>query len=299
MAVFKSPVGNKIARDSAQASGKIWPDPWIDSNHYGNVYTLNNGREARHTGADLNIAGGDLGERVFAMGPGIVRFAEEIGGDSLWGNVVIIDHGRVDGKHLFSRYAHLLSIEDGIKEGIEVTADTLIGFVGSGPAGSGMDPHLHFDISTTEKLSVRENAGDWPGMNQARLAADYVDPKEWLKGSHVINKDAMGNPVNDAQPAGPDPDSKTLRTSGIPAAASIIDWFVIAHPHTELRAQLSTPTGNTLPFSFSFPLESNPQLVLHEEFLWVQISDGPLKGHWVKHSNGKGEVYVSSVRPSQ
>ncbi len=299
MSVFKSPVGNKIARDSAQASGKIWPDPWIDSNHYGNIYTFNT-HTARHTGADLNIPGGDLGARVFAMGPGIVKFAGAIGGSNTWGDVVIINHGTVDGKPLFSRYAHLLSIEKTITEGAEVTADTLIGFVGKGPVGSGMDPHLHFDISTSEKLSEKKNAGDWPGMSEPRLAADYVDPKEWLKDSHVINKDAKGNPVGGAEPAAPVPGGeKTLRTSGIPPAGSTVDWFVIAHPTTELRAELSKPTGNTLPFSFSFPAESNPQLVLHEEFLWVQISDGPLKGHWVKHSNGKGEVYVSSVRPSQ
>jgi hypothetical protein len=292
MPVFKSPVGNKIARDS----GKIWPAPWEDKNGYGKVYTIN-GRTARHTGADLNIAGGDLGERVFAMGPGIVEFAKEIGGDSLWGNVVIINHGIVDGKHLFSRYAHLLSIEPRITKGAEVTADTLIGFVGSGPAGSKMDPHLHFDISTTEKLA--ESAGDWPGMNEARLAADYVDPEKWLKDSHVIDKDAMGNPVGGAEPAPPGTTRATLRTPGKSSAAAIIDWFVIARPTTELRKELSKPTGNTLPFSFSFPLESNPQLVLHEKFLWVQISDGPLKGHWVKYSNeSKSELYVSSTRPA-
>ena len=292
MPVFKSPVGSKIARDS----GKIWPAPWEDKNHYGNVYTLN-GKDARHTGADLNIAGGDLGEKVFAMGPGIVEFAGEIGGDSLWGNVVIINHGTVDDNFLFSRYAHLLAIEDGIKAGVEVTADTLIGFVGSGPAGSKMDPHLHFDISTTTKLS--ENAGDWPGMNEARLLTDYVDPGKWLTDPHVISKDANGNPVGGAEPVSPAPGSKTLRAADIPAAASIIDWFVIAHPNTELRAQLSVPTGNTLPFSFSFPLESNPQLVLHENFLWAQICDGPLKGHWVKYSNeSKSEIYVASTRPS-
>ena len=292
MAVFKSTVGSKLARDS----GKIWPAPWEDKNGYGNEYTIN-GRTARHTGADLNIASGDLNERVFAMGPGIVRFAEEIGGESLWGNVVIIDHGTVDGKPLFSRYAHLLSMEPGIRKGAEVTADTPVGRVGKGPVGSGMDPHLHFDISTTKKLL--ESAGDWPGMNEARLVTDYVDPEKWLKGSHVINKDANGNPVNAAQPAGPDPGSRAMRDPNIPTAGSIIDWFVIARPHTELRAQLSTPTGNKLPFNFSFPLESNPQLVLHESFLWVQISDGPLKGHWVKHSNeSKSEVYVSSTRPT-
>jgi murein DD-endopeptidase MepM/ murein hydrolase activator NlpD len=291
MPVFKSPVGNKIARDA----GQIWPAPWEDKNHYGNIYTIK-GRTARHPGADLNIASGDLNEKVFAIGPGIVEFAKEITGDSLWGNVVIINHGTVDGKPLFSRYAHLLSIEPGITKGAEVTADKLIGRVGSGPAGSEMDPHLHFDISTTSKLAG--NAGDWPGMNEARLLTDYVDPKEWLKGSHVINRDAKGNLVS-AEPAGFDSGSRAMRAPNLPAASAIVDWFVVARPHTELRAQLSTPTGNTLPFSFSFPLETNPQLVLHEDVLWVQICDGPLKGHWVKYGNqSKTEVYVSSTRPS-
>jgi hypothetical protein len=293
MPVFKSPVGNKLARDA----GQIWPVPWEDKNPYGNIYTINS-RTARHPGADLNIASGDLNEKVFAIGPGIVKFAKEIGGDSLWGNVVIIYHGVVDGKPLYSRYAHLLFIEPHITntKDAEVTADTPIGSVGSGPAGSGMDPHLHFDISTTEKLA--ENAGDWPGMNEARLLTDYVNPKDWLKSSHVINKAAKGNLVG-AEPSAPGVGSKTLRIPDMPAAASIIDWFVIARPNAELRKELSKPTGNTLPFSFSFPLEITPQLVLHEEFFWVQICDGPLKGHWVKYGNeSKSELYVSSTRPS-
>ena len=43
-------------------------------------------------------------------------------------------------------YAHLDSIADGITFGTEVTADTVIGFVGNSGNASGTPPHLHFGV---------------------------------------------------------------------------------------------------------------------------------------------------------
>lgn len=292
MAVFKSPVGSPAARNT----GKIWPAPWQDKNWYGREYTLN-GRTALHTGADLNLPNGDDGEEVFSMGPGIVTFADEIGGSNTWGNVIIIYHGTVDGEPLFSRYAHLQAIEPGIKKDVEVDAENVIGYVGSGPAGSGMEAHLHFDISTTRVLLGKP--GDWPGSNRIRLEADYVPPKQWLEGPHVINKDAKGKPVSDTTSAAPASGNRTLRTPGAAPAAFNVEWYVIARPTTEVRADLSKPAGNTIKHGVHFPVKSNPETCLHDEFFWVQVSDGALKGLWVKYSNkDQSEFYLSSTPPS-
>jgi murein DD-endopeptidase MepM/ murein hydrolase activator NlpD len=62
-----------------------------------------------------NNLGGTI---VFTMGPGGVRYY----------------------------YAHLDSIANGIKTGSEVTADTVLGFVGDSGNASGTPPHLHFGM---------------------------------------------------------------------------------------------------------------------------------------------------------
>lgn len=279
MALFKSPVGNKAARNS----GRIWPVPWVDANPYGKSYTLG-GRRALHTGADLNLPGMDLGEDVYSIGPGLVTHAKEIAGSSSWGNVIIIFHGQVDGLPLYSRYAHLQAIEDGIREGVEVTADTLIGYVGAGPAAARMDPHLHFDISRTDKL--KNTPGDWPWDDRARLETDYVDPKDWLSRPHVITKDARGNPVSGGAQ---------------PVAATNPTWYVIAANGTEIREDyLQRPqTPVVMHRKMFFTTQVNAQPQLHEGCLWVQICDGPLTGKWVKYKKADGsEVYLSNEKPS-
>lgn len=89
-----------------------------------------------HTGID--IAGPNRGS-VRASNSGRVVFSGWYGG---YGKVVIIDHGRVDGKSVTTLYAHLGSFR--VSKGAVVTRGQVIGNEGS--TGYSTGPHLHFEV---------------------------------------------------------------------------------------------------------------------------------------------------------
>lgn len=117
----------------------------------------------RHLGDDLNGIGGensDLGDKVYAVGDGLVLFAEDVGGG--WGKVVIIAHAApasmperfaqtrpdVPGadalprRYLQTFYAHLQEIR--VQVGQRVDQQQVIGSVGS--ADGQYLAHLHFEM---------------------------------------------------------------------------------------------------------------------------------------------------------
>jgi murein DD-endopeptidase MepM/ murein hydrolase activator NlpD len=107
-----------------------------------------------HLGEDWNGIGGgntDLGDPVTAIGDGIVRFAEDVGGD--WGNVVRIEH-RVrdaDGEHgVESLYAHLDRVD--VAVGRRVRRGELIGTLGD--AHGRYNAHLHLELRDTPGLPL-------------------------------------------------------------------------------------------------------------------------------------------------
>jgi murein DD-endopeptidase MepM/ murein hydrolase activator NlpD len=166
---FQSPVGS----EEEIASGAIWPGRWFDATPYLTRYSL-----GYHTGADLNLNYPhwdlDRHSKVFAIGPGTVTYAQ-LYSRQYWGNIVVIDHGMVDGLPLVSRYGHVENIR--VAAGAQVQKGAHIANVGN---GEGLFPyHLHFDISRTDELLQRP--GHWPGSNIQLVRAHYVDPKEWLQ----------------------------------------------------------------------------------------------------------------------
>ena len=102
---FTAPIGS----DEERKSGIIWPGKWFDVTPYLTHYAY-----GYHTGADLNLNyphwDGDAHSAVYAMGDGVVTYAQ-LYSRKVWGNLIIIDHGIVDGKPLFSRYAHVENIQ--------------------------------------------------------------------------------------------------------------------------------------------------------------------------------------------
>jgi hypothetical protein len=111
-----------------------------------------------HAGVDYPAP---AGTGVNAVYPGKVV---ESGADGGWGNTVLIDHGVVNGEHLFTRYAHLLSTPS-VGVGDTVTAGQGIGKVGS--TGDSSGNHLHF--------------GAYQGSEAVN--ATSVDPTAILKGA--------------------------------------------------------------------------------------------------------------------
>src|SRR5687767_12206950 len=106
---FTSPIGSAAER----AAGRIWPGKWDDYTGFDKLYALDTrGRnKAYHTGADLNLNypnyNSDRHAEIYAIGDGIVTYAQRFPNPKAWGKLIIIDHGIVDGEPLFSRYGHV------------------------------------------------------------------------------------------------------------------------------------------------------------------------------------------------
>lgn len=101
-----------------------------------------------HAGVDYAAP---QGTPVRAVLPGVVTVAGLNGG---WGNTVVIDHGIVDGQHLYTRYAHLYT-QPSVAVGQTIAAGQTLGGVGS--TGDSTGNHLHFGtyVGTVDNAGAR------------------------------------------------------------------------------------------------------------------------------------------------
>jgi hypothetical protein len=178
---FLSPIGS----DEERRSLIVPPGKWSDATGYARYYQIKPGVTNIHTGNDwnLNYPGfdADAHSKVYAIGPGVVIYARVWPNPGAWGNIIVIDHGIVDGLPCFSRYAHVEHML--VVEGQAVDEWTHIANVGN---GNGIFAyHLHFDISLTNHLKL--HAGDWPGTRMDLVKLNYTDPVPWLRREHTIN----------------------------------------------------------------------------------------------------------------
>lgn len=274
--ICKPPVGNSADRNARM----IWPTGWRRTNPFLNDYKLDDGTKMGcHTGVDLLRKDGNTrGQPVFAIGAGRVVHSGPLSGRT-WGNVIVIYHGMVDNKPLFSRYAHLLNIED--LDDPDVDADTKIGTVGSGPPKSGMVPHLHFDISNTGVLfsnRPQEGPGHWPFKSHL-VDANYENPETWFKLAHTVTKDAKGLPVGSRQP--------TLDTA----------ICIVTHPRgVQVR---KTPSISATPV---LELKKGARLSVKKRgwgtadgFKWAQIGEGEMESFWVTISTEDDKVVFLGI----
>ena len=129
---------------------------------------------AYHTGADLNLPrDADAHTHVYVIGNGVVVFASRL---RVWGNVIIIRHDPMPGSStiFYSRYGHIENMK--IEMGDRVKRGQQIASVGN--AFGQYAYHLHFDVSPTKILET--NPEHWPGKDQSKLLANYVDPREFI-----------------------------------------------------------------------------------------------------------------------
>lgn len=92
-----------------------------------------------HEGVDLSAP---QGTEIYAAHAGEVS---GIGFTSGGGNTVTVNHGKLDGKHIYtSSYLHMVERPKFIEVGTKVDKGALIGHVGS--TGNSSGPHLHFEI---------------------------------------------------------------------------------------------------------------------------------------------------------
>ncbi len=88
-----------------------------------------------HTGMDLGAGDGI----VYAADDGVVLFTEY---NVAYGNMTVVDHGKVGGLRMTTLYAHQAAI--GVRPGDRVLKGQAIGVIGS--TGYATGPHLHFEV---------------------------------------------------------------------------------------------------------------------------------------------------------
>ncbi len=119
-----------------------------------------------HDGIDFDLT---TGEDVLAWKSGYVHEIKRAY-ESSWGNFVMIYHGKINGKKIYSGYAHLDSID--VKVGQKVLMGQKIGEGGN--TGRSYGSHLHFEIY---------KGGTTPSKNRVNPAS-YVgveNKKGWQK----------------------------------------------------------------------------------------------------------------------
>lgn len=116
-------------------------NPKISSPYGWRTHPIQNTKK-HHNGVDIAIP---QGTSVKAQAEGVVEYAGLAGG---YGNLIIINHGKINGKEIKTKYAHLSKIN--IKKGDKVGKNTEIaksgGKKGTAGAGSSTGAHLHLEV---------------------------------------------------------------------------------------------------------------------------------------------------------
>jgi len=161
-----------------------------------------------HTGVDLKLKPNATDKNVYAIKDGkiskILHLGEE---DYGMGNTIIIEH-QIDGKTIYSLYAHLAKIKENLKEGEEIRGGDSIGEIGSSGFGceqywrlgkngcnSEDEPndYLHLEIKTQPVLYNPNGGKLCFGKNNQRdfcyqYAPDSLFDKGYFNPINVIFK---------------------------------------------------------------------------------------------------------------
>jgi murein DD-endopeptidase MepM/ murein hydrolase activator NlpD len=291
---FQSPVGTEEERNS----GKIWPGGWTDATGFLNAKAPSYAYGI-HTGADLNLnlAGNwdaDKLAPVYSIGDGIVTYAQMWPNPKYWGNIVIIDHGIVDGKPLYSRYAHVAFIRvrpgDVVKMGQQICQ---VGHGGADGSATGLfSYHLHFDISYTKIL--RDQPQNWPAPSTNKrkelVMEHYVDPEKWLQQQHAGEgmPEVMGN--TNTVPS----DIKPPRVNINPIMPT---WYVIA-PEITIYKKPSTTSEKSGTLTRGKQLFLGNEGVRNQDMEWGKIVGGPFDSEWVAvRKADKSQSFISTNQP--
>lgn len=137
-----------------------------------------------HPAEDWNGVGGgntDLGQKVYAIGKGIVVEANDFGGN--WGNVIVIEHDYYENgkiKKIQSLYAHLDTMY--VKQGQIVSRRHNIGTIGN---NYDMFPaHLHLEIR--KETMFEYDVTYWPDSDIKWIERNYEFPTQFIKKHRSI-----------------------------------------------------------------------------------------------------------------
>lgn len=193
-----------------------------------------------HTGEDWAVP---FGTPVYAIGPGQVVFAKDLGGN--WKSVVIIKHSLPDGTTAYSQYAHLSKIL--VSPSDPPITDPRAAPIGnSGKAGSG--PHLHLEVKL---FSNSSKVGAGPGYTQLHSTpnSDSVtfNGVTYLRPSSFI--------VSHQPPSTGSLSVSALLDSAFPGPNNIYTG-TIQYVLTGASTGVVAKTNGAVPFSASLPVDS-------------------------------------------
>lgn len=282
---FTPPIGTEEERSTGQA----WPGTWVDATPYLTRYAL-----GYHTGADLNNNlprhDSDAHAPVYSIGDGKVTYAQLVS-KKYWGNLIVIDHGIVDGMPLFSRYGHIEAMT--IKVGDVVKTGQQIAKVGN---GEGLFPyHLHFDISTTAQLRTMPTY--WPGNDRQGVKHHFVDPKAWLNSQHTIDSlpDNVDLSSNSNASRGTTDNSRPKDVQPTPQRPA---WYVIAPQGISVHKSPSASAEKLGTLLKGSKISIGDSGVKNEDLIWVQVFEGNFKDGWVTRGKAnQSETYLSTNPP--
>jgi len=294
---FRSPVGTDDERNKMPIN--IWPSTWEDSNAWvGSTppkYQLGPGNWAYHTGADLNSNkprwDSDAHAQIFSIGDGIVRFAQLVS-KTTWGNLIVINHGIVNGKPLFSRYGH---VEDMVvTKGQAVKVGDPIAKVGN--QFGVFAYHLHFDISTTDQLDKAPTY--WPGLDMQSCKHHFVNVRDWLRDNLNTAAEILpqGSTASDVVNVNNEPTTGGQKPNDVKPLPA---WYVI----NPKGAQVYKAPSITAEKSTLLPRGTKVTVDVQKgrkdaTLIWGPIVGGDLNGQWVaiRKNDGK-ESYLSTNPP--
>ena len=150
----------------------------IESGLFGCVRT---GGNQFHEGVDLRAQTrdkkGEATDTVVSVLPGKIAHISSVSGHSSYGRYVVVLHDTQPA--VFTLYAHLSRIHEGLKVGQRVRAGSVLGAVGRSAGGYAIPKsraHLHFEIGLrlsdqfdawyqTQEYANKNRHGVWNGMN--------------------------------------------------------------------------------------------------------------------------------------
>lgn len=159
---------------------------------------VRNGGSRFHEGLDLKPIGRDrhneATDAIYAAMPGRVAYINPHAGNSSYGRYIVLEHNDAD-VAVFTLYAHLAAIEQGLHEGSLVSGGQRIGTMGRSAAGYTIPrqrAHLHFEIGLRKSndfdryyrqlgFTGKNHHGNYSGLNLT--AADPVHFWETVRAS--------------------------------------------------------------------------------------------------------------------
>ena len=130
---------------------------------------VRNGGRKFHEGLDiapyLKRRSGEATDPIFAVYEGTVVHVSATAGNSSYGRYIVIEHRTAD-LPVATLYAHLASIDDGIRPGVAVATGQRIGIMGRSASGYYIPrsrAHLHLEVALM-KTTDFQNWFDWKGF---------------------------------------------------------------------------------------------------------------------------------------